>query len=73
MKNLLLLFTFTFALAAQARGRTYAVAIGNNAPPAGIESLTTLRYADDDATRYFQFFARFADSARLLSVLDTES
>lgn len=61
------------ASAAQARQTSYGLAIGNNAPPAGVEVLPTLRYADDDATRFFQFFQRFADVSRLLSVLDADT
>jgi hypothetical protein len=59
---------------AEARPTAYGLAIGNNAPPAeASELLPVLQYADDDATRYFQFFQRFTDAARLLSVLDTET
>lgn len=56
-----------------AKPTAYGLAIGNNAPPAGFESLPTLRFADDDAARFFQFFQRFTDSAVLLSVLDTDT
>src|SRR4051812_33975149 len=60
--------------AVEARSRTYALVIGNNAAPQTTgDALPTLRYADDDAARYFQFFARFADHARVLTVLDAES
>ncbi|HEY5924164.1 MAG TPA: caspase family protein, partial [Kofleriaceae bacterium] len=47
---------------------------GNNAPPTSgtPEKLAPLRYADDDAVRYFQLFSRMAD-ARLLVVLDTQT
>src|SRR5204862_7537447 len=50
---------------------SYAIVIGNNAPPrAGTaEVLQPLRYADDDAVRYYQLFSRFADT-RLLVVPD---
>ena len=59
----------TFAHA-DARDVTYAIVIGNNAPPTGgDQQLRPLRYADDDAVRYYQLFARFADT-RLLAVLD---
>jgi hypothetical protein len=63
------------APAAQAgRDVAYAIVIGNNAPPsAGTpEKLAPLRYADDDAVRYFQLFSRMADT-RLLVVLDTQT
>jgi len=59
---------------AQARPTAYGVAIGNNAPPLqGRGDLARLRFADDDAVRFHQFFTRFADSAWLLSVLDEET
>jgi hypothetical protein len=61
---------------AHAAGRDvpYAIVIGNNAPPtAGTpERLAPLRYADDDAVRYFQLVSRMADT-RLLVVLDTQT
>jgi hypothetical protein len=49
----------------------YAIVIGNNAPPAGgtTERLEPLRYADDDAVRYYQLFSRLGE-AHLLAVLD---
>lgn len=61
------------AASALARPMTYAIAIGNNAPPLGAETLPTLQYADDDAARFFQFFRSFTDDARLLSVLDRDT
>ena len=50
---------------------SYAIVIGNNAPPGygTTEVLQPLRYADDDAIRYFQLFSRFAQT-RLLVVAD---
>ena len=42
---------------AEARDVPYAIIIGNNAPPSS--DLRTLRYADDDAARYYQVFGRF--------------
>jgi len=51
---------------------TYAIVIGNNAPPRTAEALQPLRYADDDAVRYFQLFSRVAET-RLLVVLDTQT
>ncbi|MBL4632532.1 MAG: caspase family protein [Kofleriaceae bacterium] len=54
----------------------YAIVIGNNAPPSGdsqqTSSLKELRYADDDAARYFRFFEHLGE-ARLLTVLDQRS
>ncbi len=61
------------APSASAAGRevAYAIVIGNNAPPSTgtSERLEPLRYADDDAVRYFQLFSRMAET-RLLVVLD---
>jgi caspase domain-containing protein len=61
--------------AASARTISYAVAIGNNQPPPGGDAagLAVLRYADDDAVRYHQLFSRFADQARLLTVMDAQT
>ncbi len=60
--------------AASARTVSYAVAIGNNAPPSDAAgALEVLRYADDDAVRYHQLFSRFADDARLLTVMDGDT
>jgi hypothetical protein len=57
------------AAPARAASPAYAIVIGNNAPPATGEGLTPLRYADDDAVRYYQLFSRFAET-HLLAVLD---
>jgi len=50
---------------------SYAIVIGNNAPPPNgtSETLQPLRYADDDAIRYYQLFSRFAQT-HLLVVAD---
>ena len=75
MTRLLVLVAMLLATAAHARGRDvpYAIVIGNNAPPTGTpEKLAPLRYADDDAVRYYQLFSRMADT-RLLVVLDTQT
>lgn len=62
--------------AANASGREvrYAIVIGNNAPPSSgtSETLQPLRYADDDAVRYYQLFARLGE-AHLLVVMDTDT
>ena len=50
--------------------KAYAVIIGNNAPPTDNQSITELRYADDDAVRYYRFFGRMTDDIQLLTVLD---
>lgn len=73
MRRSLLLAVLGSAVAAQARPTAYGLAIGNNAPPTSVDALPTLRYADDDATRFFHFFQRFADDSRLLSVIDAET
>ncbi|MGE0867971.1 MAG: caspase family protein [Kofleriaceae bacterium] len=59
------------AVPAEARTVSYAIVIGNNAPPVDTagEQLSPLRYADDDAVRYFQLLSRIGQ-ARLLAVLD---
>ena len=52
----------------------YAIVIGNNAPPTSgtSERLQPLRYADDDAARYYQLFSRLGE-AHLLAVLDAQT
>jgi hypothetical protein len=59
---------------AAARTVTYAIVIGNNAPPAEraehmSPQVRPLRYADDDAVRYYQLFGAIG-TATLLTVLD---
>ena len=52
----------------------YAIVVGNNAvPTGGSSSLKPLRYADDDAVRYYQLFQQFAAETVLLTVLDVET
>ena len=66
-----LLSALLSATPARAGTTAFALVIGNNEPP--VEGpRTTLRYADDDAVRFFQLFSRFAD-ARLLTILDTQT
>lgn len=67
MKWLAVLILLATVTAARARDVPYAIIIGNNAPPSA--DLRTLRYADDDAVRYYQLLGRFAET-RLLVVLD---
>jgi len=52
-----------------------AIIIGNNAAPNGpdVEDLPTLRYADDDAVRYYHFLEPISRGVVLLSVLDRET
>ena len=52
--------------------RSYALVVGNNAPPEGM-SLKTLQYADDDAVRYYNFFKRFTSEAHLLTFPDSRT
>lgn len=62
------------AVVAHARPTSYALVIGNNAPPVNdADALPTLRYADDDAARYFKFFERLTVSTWVLTVLDADS
>ena len=45
------------ALPSLAEAARYAIIVGNNALPVeGSAGLSPLRYADDDAARYFQLF-----------------
>lgn len=71
MIKLAIAMLLMLASPAAARTVSYAIAIGNNAPPT--PSLPTLRYADDDAVRYYQLFGRVAERASLLTVLDATS
>ena len=55
---------------------TYALVVGNNAPPEESREtdLAPLRYADDDAARFYRLFEQLGfDDVRLLAVLDAES
>lgn len=51
----------------------YAIAIGNNQPPSTDPFVQVLRYADDDAARFYDLFSRFARRVELLTVLDAKS
>lgn len=67
----LALALLVLAWAGRARAGTYALVIGNNAPPRGsAELLAPLRFADDDATRFYDLFRRMRARVELLSVLD---
>ncbi|MCB9555562.1 MAG: caspase family protein [Deltaproteobacteria bacterium] len=52
-----------------------ALVIGNNAAPLGDagKTLAALRYADDDAVRYAEFFEQFTVKTVLLAVLDRQT
>lgn len=54
-----------------AHAAAYAVVVGNNAPPReSVEALEPLRFADDDAVRFWELFRRMRARVELLSVLD---
>jgi hypothetical protein len=57
---------------AAAKTVSYGIAIGYNQAPQGTP-LPTLRYADDDAVRYFRHFRRLTDEAALLTILDDDT
>lgn len=61
------------ALSMGATPRGYAVVIGNNAAPEGRGDLQTLRYADDDALRFADLFARAGMKTFLLTVADART
>ncbi len=71
---LIMLFLAASAARADARVVSYAVVIGNNAPPADATSaaLSTLRYADDDSVRYYRLLSQFSRTT-LLSTLDDQT
>lgn len=81
MKGTLFLVTLLATAAvmigpASAEPRLYVIAIGNNTPPPdGGErgGPVMLRYADDDASAFFEFARPAAARASLLGVLDPES
>jgi hypothetical protein len=52
--------------------RIYSIHLGVKAAPAE-SKLPTLRYADDDALRFYRFVRGFAQKAHLFTVLDEES
>ncbi len=56
-----------------ADAKTFALVVGNNAPPTIDTTLEQLRFADDDAVRFYQLLSRVADDAWLLSVLDKDT
>ncbi len=59
---------------ASAEQTAFALIIGNNSPPSEhADTLPTLRFADDDAIRYYHFFKRMTDHVRLLTVPDEQT
>ena len=55
---------------ASAGVKRYAIIIGNNAPPSDEPSLASLRYADDDAARYYELTKSWGAESIVLTVLD---
>jgi hypothetical protein len=54
--------------------RVYALIVGNNTPPAqGDGAPAPLRYADDDAFRFYQFFEHITAKVRMFTVPDPET
>lgn len=49
--------------------KSYALIVGNNFPFEN-PKLDTLKFADDDAVRYYRFFKRFTEDAFLLTIPD---
>ncbi len=58
---------------ADAKVKRYALIVGNNAPPADEASLEPLKYADDDAARYFELTRSWGAESILLAVLDSDT
>ncbi len=74
MKHLrLIALLLALALPRAASAATFALVIGNNAPPPVDTTLETLRFADDDAVRFHQLLSRVSDQTWLLSVLDKDT
>ncbi len=73
--SILTLASLLLALPGRAETRSYAIVVGNNEVPAGeaYTSLARLRYADDDAVRFYQLFSRLSRQVSLLTVLDKDS
>ena len=72
MRTMIIIALLSIGVELRAATVTYAIVIGNNAPPAeqASENLKPLRYADDDAVRFFELFQKLGANAKLLSVLD---
>ncbi|MEO0814245.1 MAG: caspase family protein, partial [Myxococcota bacterium] len=69
--SLILFFCAATAVASPAQPPvTVALVVGNNASPIDEPDLAPLRFADDDAVRFFELFLRAAQRVELLSVLD---
>ncbi|MBN2525410.1 MAG: caspase family protein [Deltaproteobacteria bacterium] len=57
---------------AVAKTKAFALVVGNNTAPQE-SSLDTLKFADDDAVRFYRFFLKFADTAVLMTVPDEKT
>ncbi len=55
-----------------AETKTFALVLGNNSPPPD-SSLETLKFADDDAVRFFRFFSHFTEMTRLMTLPDART
>lgn len=69
--SLLWIFVAAAPNAASAAERSFAVIVGQNASVDA--SVKPLRYADDDAARFYELFRPIADQVHLLAVLDAET
>ncbi len=74
MYKFLYICILSMLLAGEASAKTvsYGLAIGYNSAPEKT-ALPTLRYADDDAVRFYRHFRRLSDDAVLLAILDDDT
>lgn len=71
MKNLVAVISLVIAGSALGAVRSYVVVVGNNQ---SVDPATRpLRFADDDAARYFELFRPVAKRIELLTVMDAET
>lgn len=61
------------AATASAARVNYAIVIGNNQRPSGHPELKELRYADDDAARFYELFRRAGPDVVLLATVDSDT
>lgn len=59
--------------AAEPARSVYVIAVGNNLPPPDHAELSRLRYADDDALRFFELLASEAPRRALLATVDADT
>lgn len=73
----LLLMSALCAFPGQAKAEgervVYVVAVGNNLPPPDHQELSRLRYADDDAVRFFELFGPKLTHRTLLASVDGDT